>query len=178
MLPEAVPSVIPKINPELLPILDEYEMAFVLNVCRGMTMKAAYLDAYAKARHVGGHKTNSSTKAHLLSLRPNVAAWMSAMREAQAYVFIQTAEQYAAEVRAVMEQCRRIGDMRGAVKALELLGRTEGHFDKTMVSVEQTEDGDLIKRIEVQLGPNAAAAAKKRLGLDGGAAAPELEAAE
>lgn len=145
-----------------LPILTPAQFEFVGLIAGGMPRLHAYRKAYPDAK-VGDNWVHA--QAARLCKRDEIKQWLSALNEARLVTYLGSANQYVAECRGLMEEAKKSGNFNAVIRAQELIGKAEGHFERSFVSVEQKEDGDLVKRAEIAMGPNAAQWVRDQLGI-------------
>jgi hypothetical protein len=153
------------IGDDTMPTISDRELEFVSGMVQGLSAIKAFERAFPEFYEEGMKQSAKYWRIAHIKSKPEVKAWENKMKEAQLAHFLGTAEQYAAECRAMMVKAEKADNLNAAVRALELVGKAEGHFERNVISLEKKEDGDLIQRIELSMGPKMAEAAKKRLGI-------------
>lgn len=114
----------PKIDAADLPDLTEKQQEFVKHLLAGRTGAEAYRRAY-DCREMS--QNTVIAEASRLRSSPNIAAWLSAARQAHLGTTVVTRESHIAELERLREIALETGNIGAAVQAEQLRGKVAGH---------------------------------------------------
>lgn len=121
---------------EPLPDLTPSQAKFVERLAAGDTASDAYRAAYGC---LGWQSNTIWARASELRRNSKVRAWLDAAREAQADTINLTKDQHLRDLERMKDRCEASGDLKGAIRCLELAGRASGLYTERVQHIESDD---------------------------------------